>query len=303
MGLLGGLKRAITGAAGSVGGLFGGRGDNEFRDVDPEGNLGGVSGQATGFGGYGESEFRNTGRQLGGVADQLSRQMTGQESLSAEQLKQSLGRNLAAQQSMAAGARPGNAAMAARTAAIQQGRLGAGLAGQQAMAGIAERQAAAQQLGNLLTQKRQQELGAALGGYGLGVQGYGAIEGARTGRFGSLTGVPTMGEQILGAGAGLGMAKLMSDRNVKTDIKSGDKDADALLEGLKAHAYRYKDERHGKGKQLGVMAQALEKAGLQQAVIETPEGKAVDTGKLAGALAAASARMHQRLKKLEKKAG
>ena len=61
------------------------------------------------------------------------------------------------------------------------------------------------------------------------------------------------------------------------------------------------DDKHGKGEQIGILAQDLEKAGLKQAVIDTPEGKKVDTSKLSGALAAATASMHQRIKALEGK--
>lgn len=93
------------------------------------------------------SGFRGDQAQL---ADVLRRQMMGQDSLSAAQLRQSTDRNLAQQQAMAASARPGGGAMAARMAMQNAGRINQGLAGQQAMAGIAERQAAAQGLGGVL---------------------------------------------------------------------------------------------------------------------------------------------------------
>jgi hypothetical protein len=175
----------------------------EFRDVDPSGDLRGQAGLAGAFADRGEAGFGRRGGQADQTADYLGRVMRGEESVSREQLRQGLGQNVAAQQAMAAGARPGNAAMAARTAAMQAGRLGAGLSGQQAMAGIAERQAAAGQLGGLQTALRQQDLQAALGGRGLGLQGLGTYENARTNRFGAMMGVPTTGEQLLGLGAGL----------------------------------------------------------------------------------------------------
>jgi hypothetical protein len=179
------------------------RSQNEFRDVDPTGEIGRQSGLAGAFADRGEQGFADRGARAGETEDFLGRVMRGEESISAEQLRQGLQQNVAAQQSMAAGARPGNQAMAARTAAMQAGRMGAGLAGQQALAGIAERQAAAGQLGGLQTALRQQDLGAALGGRGLGLQGMGALENARTQRFGAMLGVPTTGEKILGGLGGL----------------------------------------------------------------------------------------------------
>ena len=207
----------------------------------------------------------------------LQQQALGENQFSQELLRQGLQRNVAGQQAMAASARPGEAAGARRYAMQQGSRLGGEMAGQGALASIAERQAAQQQLQDLLLRLREQDIGASLG----------------VGQF------PTRGERVLGAAGGLTGAALMSDRAVKRDIKPGDDDADALLDGLRAYSYRYKDEKHGKGKQLGVMAQDLEAAGLPQAVVETPEGKAVDAGKLSGALAAGLARMHARVKRLE----
>lgn len=90
--------------------------------------------------------------------------MNGKNSLSAEQLRQGLQQQYSAQQSMAAGARPQNAAMMARSASMNAGRAGTAMAGQQAMAGIAERNAAAQSFGNMALSERGQEAQTALGG-------------------------------------------------------------------------------------------------------------------------------------------
>jgi hypothetical protein len=156
------------------------KGDPEFRDVDQ-------SGQLAELGGYGAQQFQDSGA----LRSQLQRQMSGQQSLSGEQLRQALGQNVAAQQSMAAGARGGNQAMMARQASMNAANMGAGLAGQQAMAGIAERQAAAQQLAGL----RGQDLQAALGSLG-------TIEQQRGQRYAASLGVPSMLEGALGAGVG-----------------------------------------------------------------------------------------------------
>lgn len=109
----------------------------------------------TGFGSLGTE-----GDQMRGL---LRDQATGKTSLSAEQLRQGLQQQMGMQQSMAAGATPQNAAMAARTAAMGMGRAQATMNGQAAMAGIAERQAAAKAWADALLQQRQQNMQAALG--------------------------------------------------------------------------------------------------------------------------------------------
>jgi hypothetical protein len=111
-----------------------------------------------------------------GSLQQLGQQAQGQRSVSAEQLRQALGQNQAAQMSLAAGASPRNAAMAARTAAIQTGRLGAGLAGQQAVAGLQEQNQAQQQYAALLQGLRQQDLQAALGSQQNALSAYGGYK-------------------------------------------------------------------------------------------------------------------------------
>lgn len=240
-------------------------------------------GQALGFG----PDTRAQGLQgaLGQYAPQTNQQLAALQqqaagkgpSVAAEQLRQGLARGVAGQHAMAASARPGQEGMAARMAAQQSGRLTAGASGQAAVARMMEQQAAQQQLNQLLLGLRGQNVQGQLG----------------------LMQQPTQGERLLGMGSGIAGAALLSDRDAKTSIKRADKDADRLLDGLRAYSYRYKDARHGAGRQLGVMAQDLERAGLHQAVTRTPAGKTVDVGKLAGGLAAAAARLHDRVTKLE----
>lgn len=94
----------------------------------------------------------------------------------------------------------------------------------------------------------------------------------------------------------------MSDERVKKDVKSFD--ADAFLSKLSGKKYKYKDEKHGKGEQTGVMAQDLEKTPEGAALVEeTSEGKAVDYGKASGLMMASLAELNQRLKALESKKG
>jgi hypothetical protein len=105
--------------------------------------------------------------------------------------------------SMAAGARPGQATMASRTAAMQMGRQGAGLAGQQSLAGIAERNAAAQTLAGLNLQQRGQDINYSTGQRGLGIQGQSALEQARLGRYQSDMQAPSNTEVLLGGLSGV----------------------------------------------------------------------------------------------------
>lgn len=99
---------------------------------------------------------------------------SGQNSVSAEQLRQGNQQAMSQQQSLAAGASPNNSAMAARNAAMNMGRLNYGLSGQQAVAGLQERQNAQQALAGLQIGQSGQNMQGAIGGYGAANQGYGA---------------------------------------------------------------------------------------------------------------------------------
>lgn len=239
------------------------------------------------FAGVGEQGYGAMTQESQQARDYLRRLASGQDSVSAEQLRQGMQQNVAAQRSMAASAAPQNAAMAARTAAIQAGRQGAGLAGQQAVAGLQERQAAQQALANMIMQQRGQDLQAALGSRQNANAAYGMYKPEAS----------TMEK----AASFLPALSFLSDERLKEDIDDGDADANKALKGLRAYTYKYKDQRHGQGKQVGILAQELEKAGLKQAVIETPIGKAVDGGKLAGANTAMLAALERRVAKIEGK--
>lgn len=119
-----------------------------------------------------QDRFGQLGGEMNALRGQLGELAQGKDSISAEQLRQALQQQLAQQRSAVAGAGP-NAAMAARTAMNNMGRASYGMAGQQAQAGIAERNAAMQQLAQLLMGQRGQDLQATLGGRGLAIQGLG----------------------------------------------------------------------------------------------------------------------------------
>lgn len=266
------------------GGLFGPSKDQaEIRALQKE--------QATAanqFAGRGEAGYGGMTAEMQAQRDYLGRLARGEESLSREQLRQGLDQNRAAQQSFVASAAPRDAGMAAITGANNMGRLGYGMSGQAAMAGIAERQAANQALANMNLAQRGQDMGVALGSR----QNANAALGMYKPEPGTMEKASSF-LPILGG--------LFSDKDLKTDIKKGDDDANRAIKSLKAFAYSYKDQRLGKGKQVGIMAQDLEKAGLGHTVFDTPIGKAVDGGKLAGANTAMLAALGKRIAKLESK--
>jgi hypothetical protein len=245
--------------------------------------------KAGAFADWSEGNVQGLSAEALAQRDALRRLASGQDSYSAEQLRQNLGQNLAAQQSMAAGARPGNSAMAALNASQNAMRLGSGLAGQQSLAGIAERQAAQKALSDMILGERGQDVQGALGSRGNAIQGYigkNQQDNQPSGLMRVLGGIAP----IVGA---------LSDKRAKKNIKKGAGDAKRALDSLKAYTYDYKDEKHGKGRQFGVMAQDLEKAGLKHAVRETPIGKVVDGGKLSLSNTAMLAELGRRVGKLE----
>lgn len=271
----------------------------EYKQIDPHGQISGEADRASGLADAATANQFGARSRQSELADMLERQARGEDLYSPELLRQGLEQQVAGMQSMAASAAPRNQAMAARNAMLQGGRAMSGLSGQQALASIREQQAAQQALGGVLGGMRGQDLQAALGSRGQALQGYGALEDARTRRYGALAGQPTGMQSLLSAGGGLA-ALLASDRRLKRDIKPGDEKVRQLADGLEAYAYRYKDAKHGTGEQLGILAQDLERAGLESAVMDTPEGKMVDAAKLSGALAALAGNLHRRVGALEK---
>ncbi len=230
-----------------------------------------------------EEESRGNTRLLAGESaasrDMLRARANGQGLMSPEILRQGLQQQYGQQRSMAAGASPQNAAMAARTGAMGMNRASSAMAGQGALAQLQERQAAEKQLADMIMQQRGQDMSAATG----------KAEPEKTA-------VEKYGPALMAA-AGYAF----SDRTLKTEIKDGDAKSKAVLAGLKSYSYRYKDEKNGKGDQFGPMAQDMEKAGLGHAVIDTPDGKMVHGAKAALSSLALTAALARRVGKLEKK--
>lgn len=275
-----------------------------------EGNAQGAYGQD---GRQAGSDFRGA---QSSVLDYLNGQMRGQNSLSREQLRRDTDRNISQQQAIAAGARPGNAAMASRIAAQNAGLAQSGMAGDAAMAGIAERNAAANSYANVAGQARGQDINQTQvndsynqGNEQMGLQQAGlqqggnmAYEGAQSHLNDLSMGQPSGLEKAIGLGSGIAKtAALFSDERLKTDIHGGDQQADRLASSLKPRSFSYRDRNMGAGKQFGIMAQDAEKGGEmgQSIVQDTPQGKVIDTGKASTAALAMIGRLAERLKKLE----
>lgn len=266
--------------------------------LDPgEGNryaLGIAAGQAGAFGQAGQGQFLGADQQnMAATNDYLTGLMHGQNSVSAEQLRQGLQSNIAAQQAQAASAGPRNQAAAMQLAMNNSAKLGYGMSGQQAVAGLQERNQAAQQLSTLQTAQRAQDLQAALGGYQNAITGFGQAT-ANPGQ----SGFQAFGQIAPAIAGGIGMMA-MSDRRAKKNVADADDESKRLLDGLKTYRFRYKDERNGKGSQLGVMAQDMLRAGLGHAVVDTPRGKMVDGAKTATSALALTAALARRVSKLE----
>lgn len=157
-----------------IGGLLGGLTKRPGEAEQRKGLMGqGI--EAGNFAGVGEGGFGALGDQLGGEYGYLRDVARGGQSVSAEQLRQGLQQQQAQQQSMAASGPASAAPMNARTAMLGAGRAASAMAGNQAVAGIQERQAAQGALMQALLQQRQQELQAALGSRQNAISGYGGI--------------------------------------------------------------------------------------------------------------------------------
>jgi hypothetical protein len=262
-----------------------GRGD-EDRKLQRE-----QAGAASGFANQGQEGFGAAGAESDAARQYLRDLAEGKNSVSAEQLRQGTQQNVAAQRSMAASAAPANAAMAARNAAMQGAKLGYGQSGAAATAGLQERQQAQQMLNEMILRKRQQDLEAALQSRQNAITGYGGNV-TNPGK----TFFERNGEAIKNIGS-----LFASDKRLKTEIADADDESREVVDGLKAYSFKYKDSKYGKGKQLGVMAQDLESAGLGHTVVETPEGKMVHGGKLAASNTAMIAALGKRIAQLEGK--
>jgi len=180
------------------------------------------------LGNYGQSNgaLNGTYGQMGQTQGYLQGVMNGTTSQSAPQLQQGLAQNMAAQQSMAA-SQPGNVA-SARVAGMNNAQMSAGLAGQQQIAGMQERNAAASQL----NQSQQNQAALQYGARGQDATGANAAYGTGTGAYDNAEKNPMKtGGSLLGGGIG-GVVGLFSDERLKENIADADDEASDMMERI-----------------------------------------------------------------------
>lgn len=292
---------------------------------------------------YGGQMNQSRGGMMG-VANQLGAQASGQQAGAGElAVNRQVGQATAAQAAAAHMARGANAALAYRDAARRTADIGLAGAGQAAQAQMADQQAAlgqqAQIYGSMYGQdanvaaqnaqlQQQQMLQQGQFGQQAGLANQQA-QLAQTG-MNDQARIQALGQQLgwdqaqidaqmkaagvkaadqgaaggLLQGGGSLLAKL-SDERLKTDVTDGGHDADALMSGLVPRTFRYIDEqKHGKGNQLGIMAQHLARSKMGAAMLVKVDEKHLgfDIGKAASAALASVARLHERLSAVEGKA-
>lgn len=256
-----------------------------------------------------DSRFRDDQE---GLVNRLRNQMNGADSMSELQFRQATDANTAQQRSLAASANPNNAAMMARFAAQNIGKMSQGAAQQAAQLGIQERNAAANALGGVAGQGRAQDQGLAefnagqrqqnnqfntgaqlqqtglndqasnnargqeLSNAELQQRGSMGYEGNQTTRRGQDLAVPVQPanwERLVGAAGAV--APLLSDERAKTDVSTpSGPQLDSLIDRLRARQFSYRDPKNGAGPRLGVMAQDVERGGPagRSLVSEQPGG-------------------------------
>lgn len=212
-------------------------GVGQYDPTNPDrAQLQGVGQQAQGFGNqalgnYGQSsgQLQGTYNQMGQTQNYLQGVMNGQGP-AAGQLQQGLAQNMAAQRSLAA-SQPGSVE-AARTAGMNNSRLQTGIAGQTALAGMQERNAAAQQLNQAQLNQAQLQYGAR----GQDAAGANAAYGTAGNSYTSTIQNPQKtGASLIGGGAGGlvgGVAAMFSDKRLKKNIEDADEDAGDMLDRL-----------------------------------------------------------------------
>lgn len=268
-------------AANQMGGGGGGKsGYDQFQDRYTD-YLGDVRDRgAPQIGDFQNAQGSAVAGQQQGLADMLGARARGENSVAEQQLRQAAGMGMSQQAALAAGARPGNAAMAGRMAGQNMGRLQSGLGGQAAIARMQEANMAQGQLGNLYGQMRgadenmsmfnagqqnnrtgmqaqmdqnqmgmndqanQNLLGQSLGAAQSQQQAGIAQEQIAANRWGAALGVPTQTEMVLGGVAAAAPAAIAaSDERVKTNIQPGGQAADAFLDSVTARPEELSRER------------------------------------------------------------
>lgn len=260
------------------------------------------------------SQANSISQQQGALAQQLQGVASGQQQGAGElAVQRQMGQAAGQQQALARMARGSNAALAARGAARNTADLGVAGAGQSQIAALQDQTAARGQLAGVYGQQQQ----GAYQQQGMNQQQYVNQNNAQLGYLQQMQALDQAQAQLqankaqvasqdTGHGASMmqqaGQMIAMSDERLKADIRSASDDADSMMAALHPVSYRYKDERHGAGYRLGILAQDLEESSLgKSTVVETSDGKGVDIVRGISASLAGIARLHERLEAVEKR--
>lgn len=264
-----------------------------------------------------EARAQEVGSQSSELRSALASQARGEgPSLAEAQMRQAQDRSLAQQLAAAASQRGGSPAALQRQLAKQQASAGQEIAQQAGIARMQEQQAAQGLLGQLTAQE-QASADQAVNNYlrlGLDIETARAAAAqdlerlrtqARTGAMQAQTQASMANQQsqsqLLGGFLGAGATLLASDKDLKKNLKNDRNSTSDFLNALQAKSYKYKDEKHGKGQQYGITAQDLEKSKMGKSlVLDTPDGKMVDTRRGFGAVLASMAELNKRTATLEK---
>ncbi len=268
---------------------LGGLADDSESAEEQRNNLNAQGGAAAGFADQGQAGYGQLGAEGADARGFLRDQAMGKNSISAEQLRQGLQQQQAQMQSMAQGGPASSAPMMGRTAMIGAGRASSAMAGNAAMAGIAERNAAQQAWNQAILGARGQDLQAALGGRQQAIGAYGGVTPEKST-------LDKWGNAITA-----GMTLAACDERHKTDIADAGAGVDDMLDALSPQSFRYLDEaRFGTGQRVGIMAQDLAATAAGRLLVtETPDGLMVDLPKAVVALLATVARLNERIRQLE----
>lgn len=252
--------------------------------------------------------------QQGQLAGMLFQQASGARPGAGEMaVNRQVGSAMAQQTAAAQMARGANAALAARNAARSTADIGVNGAGMAAQAQMQDQTNAQNQLGGLLGQMRGQDIGVAQGNQQAQMQ----QQQLQLAALAQMLGVDQAALQqdlakrqlastdkgmlpsLLQTGGTIAAAAA-SDKRLKKDIAPADREVDNLLLNLTPYAYSYKDEKHGVGRRVGIMAQDLEASAIgAEIVMDTPEGKMLDVNKALSLALAAVARLDARVRELE----
>jgi len=318
---MGFVKKAVKGVTGAIGaGQQSSMDPYQFRDeafeLSPENQE--MMDQDRGI----QSRFiEQLNKQIVGydpLIDAVSARARGEgPSLAQSFLDQAMQKNLASQVSSAVTNKAVNPAIAARNAARVGADINQEAAGQGTRARMQEvNDAISQEIaargaqssttsagGNLSTQARTQGMDYANTDRDAQIERERLEANQRLGSAGINSDRFNSGQtrrgQLVSQGGQALASVLMSDENVKEDIKPAK--MDDFLDKLEPISFSYKDDPKGE-KQLGIKAQDLMKSKVgKNMVVDTEKGKGVDMAKAVSAMLASNAHLHKKMKEMGKK--